>query len=364
MLECNYLFTKKTTKPLRILALLLPVICIILLLTQTVFAKNTYLINDNGRVVLHTTYASDPAAVLDEVGLQLGEDDIFTTQPGLGISEITIQRKQLVSVYHGGNLLQVVSYGESVQSLLNRLSLILTAEDVVSVPLDSQTFDGLKITISRAVQVEETYTTRIPFETIYRDDPTLPEGEQRLITEGVDGQMLCTANVVYAAGKELSRDILSEEVLVEPVHMVIAVGTGENVKPDMNYVPDNLIRPQFTGKPIIGNGYIITPEGERLTYTYYDEFVATAYHNSDPGCTEFTAIETYCRVGAIAVDPTVIPYGTRMYIVTNDGKYIYGIATAEDCGKSIKGNRVDLYFDSVAECNKFGIRDCKVYFLG
>jgi 3D (Asp-Asp-Asp) domain-containing protein len=68
-------------------------------------------------------------------------------------------------------------------------------------------------------------------------------------------------------------------------------------------------------------------------------------------------------VGAIAVDPTVIPYGTEMFIVSNDGKFIYGYAVAEDCGSSIKGNRIDLYYDSVEECNRFGIRDCTVYFL-
>ena len=60
----------------------------------------------------------------------------------------------------------------------------------------------------------------------------------------------------------------------------------------------------------------------------------------------------------------MIPYGTRMYIVSNDGRYVYGIATAEDCGSAIKGNRIDLYFDTVAECDRFGIRNCQVYFLG
>ena len=165
MLEFNHFFSKKINKPMRLAALLLPVICIVLLLSQTVFAKNTYLINDSGRVVIHTTYATDPADVLDEAGLQLGADDTFTTQPGLGVSEITIQRKQLITINHGGNILDVISYGESVESLLERLSLILTPEDVVSVPLNSQTFDGLNITIGRSVEVEEAYTKEIPFET-------------------------------------------------------------------------------------------------------------------------------------------------------------------------------------------------------
>ena len=94
------------------------------------------------------------------------------------------------------------------------------------------------------------------------------------------------------------------------------------------------------------------------------DVLATAYTCEGWGRPGITATGTIARVGAIAVDPRIIPYGTRMFIVSDDGEYIYGIATAEDCGKSIKGMRIDLYFDSVAECNTFGIRDCTVYFLG
>ena len=374
MLECNRLIATKMTKAKRLIALLLPVICIVLLLSQTVFAKNTYLINDSGRVVIHTTYATDPAAVLDEVGLKLGADDTFTTEPGLGLSEITVQRKQQITINHGGNSLDVISYGETVESLLERLSLILTKEDIVSVPLNSQTFDGLNITISRSVQTEETYIAVIPYETTYCYDPALAEGEEKVLTPGVDGQMLCTANVVYVDGEELSRTLLSEDVIAQPVNAVVAVGTyveqappatqSPATEPPVTTEPSPVVKPEFTGKPIIGDGYIITPNGETLTYTRVEEFKATAYNNQDPGCTEYNYIGTLCRVGAIAVDPTVIPYGTRMYIVSNDGRYVYGIATAEDCGSAIKGNRIDLYFDTVAECDRFGIRNCQVYFLG
>jgi 3D (Asp-Asp-Asp) domain-containing protein len=52
-----------------------------------------------------------------------------------------------------------------------------------------------------------------------------------------------------------------------------------------------------------------------------------------------------------------------MYIVSNDGAYIYGIATAEDCGGAIGGARVDLYYDTKEECFAFGRRDCTIYFL-
>ena len=381
MLECNRFITKKMMKPMRLAALLLPVICIVLLLSQTVFAKNTYLINDSGRVVIHTTYATDPAAVLDEAGFELGEDDTYTTEPGLGVSEITVQRKQMITINHSGKVLSVISYGETVESLLERLSLILTKEDIVSVPLNSQTFDGLNITISRSIQMEETYIAAIPYETTYCYDPALAEGEEKILTPGVEGQVLRTATVVYLDGEEISRTVLTEDVVAQPVNAVVAVGTyieqtapeTEPTEPAPTTPPTQpptqapkppVEKPEMTGKPVIGDGKIVTPDGEVLTYTRVEQFKATAYNNADPGCTIYTAIGTLCRVGAIAVDPTVIPYGTRMYIVSNDGRYIYGIAVAEDCGKSIKGNRIDLYFDTVAECDTFGIRDCQVYFLG
>ena len=355
---------------MRIVAVLLPLVCIVLLLCQTVFAKNTYLISDSGRVVLHTTYATDPTQVLNEAGFQLGADDIFVTEENLGISEITVQRKQVITVIHGGKELEVISYGETVESLLERLSLLLTAEDMVSVSLNAQTFDGMNITISRSVQKEESYVADIPFETTYCYDPTLAEGEEKVLTPGVNGQALRNAMVVYQDGQEVSRTVLSETVVLQPVNAVIAVGTYMELPPtDIEPVipptaPAPTPKPEVTGKPIIKDGIIITPEGEVLTYTHDETFKATAYHNSDPGCSIWTSTGTLCRVGAIAVDPTVIPYGTRMYIVSHDGQYIYGIATAEDCGKSIKGNRIDLYYNSVEECNTFGIRDCQVYFLG
>ena len=377
MLENNLIIRKRKTVFTRLVALLLPIVCIVLLLTQTAFAKNTYLINDGGRITIHTTYATDPADVLDEAGLELGTDDTYTTQLGLGMSEITIQRMQVVNIVYGGNTLTVSTYGETVESLLNRMNFNLTENDVLSESLRTLTYDGMVLTITRSISVEETYTVAIPFETEYCYDSSLAEGEQKVLTKGVEGQLQCQASVHYIDGEEVSRTVISEKVISRPVNALIAIGTGVEM-PD--YPPEVIptepptqapTKPALTPEvpsaskmPVIGENTIITPDGEVLTYTHSEQFVATAYHNSDPGCTIWTATGTLCRVGAIAVDPKVIPYGTRMYIVTNDGKYIYGIAVAEDCGSSIKGNRVDLYYNSVAECNRFGIRDCTIYFLG
>ncbi len=361
MLECNRFVKRKLTKLTRIAYLIVPLLCIVLLLSQTVFAKSTYLINDGGRVMIHSTYATDPAAILTEAGLTLGKDDTFTTEPGAGMPEITVQRKQLISVIYGSKTTTVISYGETVESLLNRLHLQLDQDVVLSEPLDAFTYDGMVLTVSKSAVTEQTYTERVPFETRYCYDPSLPEGQEVILTAGVEGQMLCTVRVEYRNGEEVSRTLLSQDLIQQPVDAVIAIGTYTDNKDQTDMPTDPPAKP---GKPTIADGVIITPDGEVLTYTNAMQMVATAYNNADPGCTIWTATGTLCRVGAIAVDPSVIPYGTRMYIVTNDGRYVYGIAVAEDCGGSIKGNRVDLYFDTVQECINFGIRNCTVYFLG
>ena len=68
-------------------------------------------------------------------------------------------------------------------------------------------------------------------------------------------------------------------------------------------------------------------------------------------------------MGAIAVDPDVIPLGSKLYIVTNDGEYVYGYCTAEDTGSAIQGYKVDLYYDSYDFCMLFGRREATVYVI-
>lgn len=356
MLECNRSMRDKFQLMHRVLIVMLPVILLTVILSQSVLALNTYVISDGERTMIHTTYATDPAEVLSEAGFQLNPEDIYTTQTSSGKSEITIQRLQTVTIRLGQTEMEMQTYGETVASILTRAGILLTEEDAVSVSLSANTSDGMNIIISRSQYVVETYEVEVPYETTYCYAPNLPAGQQVVMTKGVNGVAERTANVFYIDGTEICRTPLSDVVITEPVQEVIAVGTKEGTSGEFIEVSQ--------GKPIIGDGVIITPDGKVLTYSSSGVYSATAYHNTDPGCTIYTYIGTLCRVGAIAVDPKVIPLGTKMYIVSNDGRYIYGEAVAEDTGSSIKGNKIDLYFDTVPECITFGIRDCTVYFLG
>lgn len=65
------------------------------------------------------------------------------------------------------------------------------------------------------------------------------------------------------------------------------------------------------------------------------------------------------RPGIIAVDPKIIPLGTRVYIEYPDGRGEYAVAA--DTGGAIKGNRIDVAKWSVGEAKNFGIKNVKVY---
>ena len=326
---------------------------VLMLLLSGVFGirpARTYTITDGEKRVELTSLSREPGQILKEAGIGLSEFDTWIF-PERG--QIRVCRAQRIEIRHHGKTLSASSTGESVGELLDRLEITLEAEDVLSVGKEEPTFDGMKITIDRQVQRRETYTVTLPHETLTCTDDTLPEGSRRILTPGQDGELLCRADVTYRNGEAVCRNVLEESVIRQPVTEVIALGTGAQ--------PGAL---DPGAMPEIGEGYIRLPTGEVLTYWKTDTVRATAYTHTDPGCDRITATGTTVHRGTVAVDPRFIPYGTRMFIVSNDGEYVYGLATAEDCGGAIKRDRMDLYFPTHAECIRFGFRSCTIYFLG
>ncbi|MDF2568903.1 MAG: spore cortex-lytic enzyme [Sporomusa sp.] len=74
-----------------------------------------------------------------------------------------------------------------------------------------------------------------------------------------------------------------------------------------------------------------------------------------------TYMGTQVRPGVIAVDPRIIPLGSRLYIEFADGSSMHGVA--EDTGGAIKGNRIDIAMHSVDQAYDFGVQNVKVYVL-
>jgi 3D (Asp-Asp-Asp) domain-containing protein len=272
-----------------------------------------------------------------------------------GGSSITVNRARHITVHYRGQTWEVTSFGETVEQLLRRLGLELTGEDQVSHGLEEETFDDMVLTVKQIVTRQETFSSVMTHDTQYRTDPELPAGTEKIVTPGRDGELLRTADITYINGRETHRVILSETVLRQPVTEVVAVGSGDTQENAPETAAD---------QPVIGDGYILLPTGEVLTYTHTDTVRATAYTHTDAGCDMITSTGSTVRWGTVAVDPRYIPYGTRLFIMASDGSYVYGLATAEDCGGDIKGDRMDLYMPTYEQCREFGRRRCTLYFLG
>ena len=338
---------RKDNAAMRLMIMLLVPVMLIATVSMTAYAQSGYIIYDgeNRHVILSD--ATEPSEILSDAGIELGRADIVEMSDEGMRPEITIRRNQLIYINNGGQTVVTNSHGETVGELLERTNMALKEGDAIDVELTAQTFDGMELNIDRWTTGTEFVTETVPFETEYVQTNKMIKGNEEIVTEGVNGELKHTAKVTYFNGEEVTREIIATEEVLAPVNQVIKQGTLEAEE----------------GKLTIKDGVIVTADGEVYTYTRTMQAKATAYTHTDAGCDKITATGTTVHWGTVAVDPRIIPYGTKMFIVSNDGKYVYGLSAAEDCGGSIKGNRIDLYMPTTSECFQFGIRNCTIYFL-
>ncbi len=337
----------------------------------------TYTITDGSTVLVHTSSSTDPAAVLLEAGILLGEDDTVT----LSDDQIVVRRAQLISIYDGNNLIMAGSYGETVGELLARQQITLGEDDRIDCALTQTTSDGMSITITRVSWETVECTETIEREVTIYEDATLPAGEEVVLVEGADGAVHTVYSVRYENGEEVSRSVLSQELIAQAVGEVrlcstdraledhnfhLAASDAVDYQSPSSYSSNSSGSSYASSSGSYGSGTlsgstVTTATGEVLTVKQVLACEATAY--TCPGYVGTTATGTTARVGAIAVDPRFIPLGSKLYVVTDDGQYVYGYCTAEDTGGAIKGNIIDLYFNTWDECIQFGRRACTVYVL-
>ena len=324
-----------------------PVLFLAGVLGQCVFAT-TWTILDGGRVYSSTGFLQEPEAILRAAGVELSSVAAYTREA----ETITVHRNPRVTVVYHGQQIETEIQGETAGELLEKLGLSLDVNDRLSVPEETVLEGGMTFRVDRVLQREERRTQVEPYEVITYYASYLPEGDRVVLTKGRDGELLLSEFVCYVNSVETQRELLEQTRTLAPRAEIQALGTG------------GVTGPGITQEPIIGDGVILLPTGEKLDYTRVDYVRATAYTHSDPGCTSTTATGTKVHHGTVAVDPRYIPYGTRMFIMASDGSYIYGLCEAEDCGGDIKGDRVDLYLPNPEACMDFGRRRCTVYFLG
>lgn len=353
------------------------------LLSQTVFAQTSYIITDGDRVTVHRSYSSDPYEVLTEAGIELEEEDTYETGYADGMNQITVRRMQMVTVINRGAQSVIGTYGETTGSLLARMGITPGTGDTLSCSSETQTYDGMTIELVHTeTRIEEEDTT-VPYPVNYYEDPDLEPGAEIVLVAGQNGLTHVKSEVTYRNGKEVSRVIVQETVKTKPVTQLVIRGVDRTImEQPADPEPAEQAAPaassgtasgssssgssssggsRYDGSAETSGNVIMTSSGE--SYTYVDVMTCSATAYTCEGYVGHTYSGTLARVGAIAVDPTVIPLGTKMYVVSNDGQYVYGYCVAEDTGSAIKGYKVDLYFNTIAECYAFGVRTCTLYIL-
>lgn len=220
----------------------------------------------------------------------------------------------------------------AVAGILQEAGITLGKLDrVVPGPLD-RVRDGARIVVTRIKEEVVSETAAVPFETVRTFTAALRPGIVRQVREGADGQKMLLSRVRYVDGKEVSRSQISSVVVRRPVDRVLAIGS----------------RGRYTSR------------GEWRTRRIL-EMSASAYDPGPRSCGKYASGRTACGLragyGVVAVDPRVIPMGTKLYI---EG---YGHAIAGDRGRAIKGNRIDLGFNTYREAIQFGRRTVTVHIL-
>ena len=302
------------------------------------------------------TGASDSAIVLDssadEQSVQSFSSQLVYVGTRTSGFEITLKAGQNVSVSYNGATVMAPSQGENISSLLNRLHIIPSPLDMVLVDLSDKT--GAHLTVASDLTYYDKAVESVAHQTVRVSTPDLPQGTEQVVQEGKDGTRTAVYEVVYSGGELVSRQFV-EETDSTAVDEIIHVGTAVSAV-------DSGDRIASVTKTADGSGVLTFQSGGTMKFSSVKSMTATAYTAGSGGADHCTATGTTCRIGTVAVDRKVIPLGTKMYILTNDGAVVYGVAVAEDTG--VRGNIVDLYYNTYTQCINFGRRACTVYLLG
>lgn len=307
-------------------------------------------VNDGTKMIHVRTQAKTVSQVLEKSGVILNKGDTVVPIGSTPVSngmEINIFKSGTAYVISDGKVHPVNTEALSVRKILEESQIKLGANDKVKPTLEYVFKDKTALRNIEVIRVEKVMRQAeeaMPFYTIIRIANNLKSGETQNVQTGENGTCRIDYAITYENGKEVSREIVKEEVL-------------KAVKPE-----------------IIKRGadrYVVTSRGFPFRYKEVLIMRSTAYDLSIESCGKapgtkgygITYSGTQARKGVVAVDKRVIPLGTKLYVESTDGNHNYGFASAEDTGSAIRGNRIDLFFENRDEALQYGVREVRVYVM-
>lgn len=336
--------------------------------------------NDTATAASYKTKQKTIEAFFDEVGISKGKFDKISHNEQCAVvdgADITITKGVPVTIFYNDHIATAITTKPTVSEALLEAGLMPGENDLVTPSADTNVYEHMVIRVTCVTEEEKAETEYINFETKYIEDDTLEKGKTKVISEGEKGLAEVRYTVVYHDSKTASKTEVSRTVIKEPENRIIANGTKEPVKETVKSsptpAPKKTEQKTVQKKADTSNASASAEAGtvseqssaaavqtiNGLKYTKKLEMTATAYSafNSSGGYAR-TASGALAKKGIVAVDKSVIPLGTRLYI---EG---YGEAVAGDVGGAIKGNKIDLCFeDTNANLKKFGRQKVQVYIL-
>ncbi|MFA6309020.1 MAG: 3D domain-containing protein, partial [Clostridia bacterium] len=307
-------------------------------------------LNVDGKPISATTMKSTVSEVLQQNNVSVGQYDYISLPlDSILVSNtknvIYIKRAVPVYVKADGQTTKLMTYRSTVEDALKNSPIRLSAFDKLrGLNPNSRIVSEMKINVIRVNKKLVTKNVSTPYGVISRSSSSLSVGDIRLVRSGVKGIIKRTYRVVYENGKLVSKKLVRSRTVRKPVSKIVRRGTASVYR---------------------------TSRGDNFRYKRVIYMRATAYSNSyqetglRPGDSGYgaTASGMTARVGVIAVDPNVIPLGTRVYIEGLNGGRNYGYAVAGDTGGAISGNRIDVFLNTYQDTCNWGVRDVKVYVL-
>ncbi|QSX07735.1 G5 domain-containing protein [Alkalibacter rhizosphaerae] len=332
----------KAARNLLILALLVSAMSAAFVIYQTTEEVVTIVDEEN---TMEYSFRGNKTAgeILSDNDLYLEEMDELSMALSQEVNNgdtIEIKRASDLTVVVDGKEYAFTTAEDQVDRIIKRLGLRINELDIVQ-PAQGEViqagFDG-EIRITRVTEEMDVNEYPIKYAKVTRSNANMDKGEVKTIQRGSDGLRSVSEKVVYHDGVEYSRTIVEEVVEREPKEEIKEVGT---------------------------NVYIATSRGQtRFQTAMY--VTATAYCSCTI-CTGsgngITASGTRATASRTIAAPSNFRFGTEFYIPYFRGSSNRGIFKVEDRGGAIRGNRIDIYFNSHEEAIRFGRKTLKVYVL-
>jgi 3D (Asp-Asp-Asp) domain-containing protein len=308
--------------------------------SSTAPVKHVTLIHDGLPEIIETR-AETADELLTERNLIRAAEDALNVDPAAPLTEgdtIVYRAAVPVTVVIDGRPRTLRSAALTVAELLRTQQVSFDRHDTIAPAPASAIENDTVVTVAHVDSWTETLRRRIAPKLVKRWAYTLPAGTSKVVDPGRPG----IAEVAYAVRRtsdrsDVRRRALVSRVLRAPRARIVAEGIGEYT------AMSQLAERNAAGTLKFASAAL--------------SMVATAYTAGCYGCSGTTASGRPAGHGVVAVDPRVIPLGTRMYIPG------YGHAVAGDTGGDIRGYRIDLGFNSNSQALGFGRRAITVYLI-